>query len=159
MIRKKKTKKIYLSNIIYSLQENEYKNLQEERKIAVDLMNLEILNYEKMINLIKLYIEAEKNNLQYLYKKIEIEKEKREDLFAKKNEVLHETYLLRHRFGRLQRRFEFCLNNKFFLLCVKNKTSLFEKFQKKIKEIIKLIFIHLTYYLILIQYKVNLIKK
>ena len=112
-----------------------------------------------MINLIKLYIEAEKNNLQYLYKKIEIEKEKREDLFAKRNEVLHETYLLRHRFGRLQRRFEFCLNNKFFLLCVKNKTSLFEKFQKKIKEIIKLIFIHLTYYLILIQYKVNLIKK
>ena len=61
---KKKTKKIYLSNIIYLLQENEYKNLQEERKIAVDLMNLEILNYEKMINLIKLYIEAEKNNLQ-----------------------------------------------------------------------------------------------
>ena len=61
---KKKTKKIYLSNIIYLLQENEYKNLQEERKIAVDLMNLVILNYEKMINLIKLYIEAEKNNLQ-----------------------------------------------------------------------------------------------
>ena len=130
---KMKTKKIYLSNIIYSLQENEYKNLQEERKIAVDLMNLEILNYEKMINLLKLYIEAEKNNLQYLYKKIEIEKEKREDLFAKKNEVLHETYLLRHRFGRLQRRFEFCLNNKFFLLCVKNKTSLFEKFSEEDK--------------------------
>ena len=61
---KKKTKKIFLSKIAYTIQENEYKNLQEERKIGVDLMNLEILNYEKMIDLIKLYIEVEKNNLQ-----------------------------------------------------------------------------------------------
>ena len=131
---KKKIKKIYLSNIIYSLQENEYKNIQEERNIAIDLMNLQILNYEKMIHLIKLYIEADNNYLSHLYKKIEIEKEKREDLFEKRNEVLHETYLLRHRFGRLQRRFEFCLNNKFFLLCVKNKTSLFDKFSEEDKK-------------------------
>ena len=128
---KKKIKKIYLSNIIYSLQENEYKNIQEERNIAIDLMNLQILNYEKMIHLIKLYIEADNNYLSHLYKKIEIEKEKREDLFEKRNEVLHETYLLRHRFGRVQRQFEACLNNKFFLLCVKNKTGLFEKFSEE----------------------------
>ena len=130
---KKKTKKIFLSKIAYAIQENEYKNLQEERSIAIDLMNLEILNYQKMIHLIKLYKEEDNKNLEYLYKKVEIEKEKREDLFEKKNEVLHETYLLRHRFGRLQRRFEFCLNNKFFLLCVKNKTGLFEKFSEEDK--------------------------
>ena len=49
---KKKTKKIFLSKIAIAIQENEYKNLQEERSIAIDLMNLEILNYQKMIHLI-----------------------------------------------------------------------------------------------------------
>ena len=84
-----------------------------------------------MIHLIQLYIEADDKYLKYLNKKIEIEKETKIDLFEKRNEVLHETYLLRHRFGRLQRKFEYCLNNKFFLLCVKNKTGLFEKFSEE----------------------------
>ena len=107
------------------------KNIKEERKIEVDLMNLEILNLEKMINLIEIYIKSTDDYLNDLYKKIEKEKEIREVLFEKKNEILHETYLLRHRFGRLQRQFEYNLNNKFFLLCVKNKTGLFERFNEE----------------------------
>ena len=127
----KKSKKILLENYFYLLQENEMKNIKEERKIEVDLMNLEILNLEKMINLIEIYIKSTDDYLNDLYKKIEKEKEIREVLFEKKNEILHETYLLRHRFGRLQRQFEYNLNNKFFLLCVKNKTGLFERFNEE----------------------------
>ena len=127
----KKTKRILFENYIKTIQENEIKNIKEERSIEIDLMNLQILNYQKMIHLIQLYIESTDNYLMYLNKKIEIEKEIQIDLFERRNEVLHETYLLRHRFGRLQRKFEYCLNNKFFLLCVKNKTGLFEKFSEE----------------------------
>ena len=127
----KKAKKILFQKYFKKIQENEIKNIKEERSIEIDLMNLQIKNYQKMINLIKLYIESTDKYLKYLNKKIKKEKEIQNDLFEKKNETLHETYLLRHRFGRVQRQFEACLNNKFFLLCVKNKTSLFEKFSEE----------------------------
>jgi hypothetical protein len=127
----KKAKKILFQKYFKKIQENEIKNIKEERSIEIDLMNLQIKNYQKMINLIKLYIESTDKYLKYLNKKIKKEKEIQNDLFEKKNETLHETYLLRHRFGRVQRQFEACLNNKFFLLCVKNKTGLFEKFSEE----------------------------
>ena len=127
----KKAKKILFQKYFKKIQENEIKNIKEERSIEIDLMNLQIKNYQKMINLIKLYIESTDKYLKYLNKKIKKEKEIQNDLFEKKNETLHETYLLRHRFGRVQRQFESCLNNKFFLLCVKNKTGLFEKFSEE----------------------------
>ena len=127
----KKTKRMLFENYVKTIQENEIKNIKEERSVDIDLMNLQIVNYQKMIHLIQLYIDNTDKYLMYLNKKIEVEKEIQIDLFERRNEVLHETYLLRHRFGRLQRKFEYCLNNKFFLLCVKNKTGLFEKFSEE----------------------------
>ena len=128
---KEKTKSIFFEKYFINLQKKEFITIKEEKSTAVDLMELEIYNYKKMINLLQLYINSTDEYLKYLNELIKKEITINNDLTEKKNEVLHETYLLRFRFGRVQKVFEHCLDNKFFLLCVKNGTNILEEFSEE----------------------------
>ena len=123
-----KTRKIFYGNYLLKHMKKEYNLIKEEKEIAVDLMKLEIFNYQRMLKYIRIYINDTDEYINYLNKKIEEEKEKKDNLWDKRNEVLHETYLLRYRFGRVQRVYEINLDNKFFLLCVKNGTKILNNF-------------------------------
>ena len=123
-----KTRTIFYENYLLKHMKKEYNLIKEEKEIAVDLMRLEIFNYQRMLKYIRLYINETDEYINYLNKKIEEEKEKKDNLWDKRNEVLHETYLLRYRFGRVQRVYEINLDNKFFLLCVKNGTKIVDNF-------------------------------
>ena len=123
-----KTRKIFYENYFLKHMKKEYNLIKEEKEIAVDLMRLEIFNYQRMLKYIRIYINDTDEYINYLNKKIEEEKEKKDNLWDKRNEVLHETYLLRYRFGRVQRVYEINLDNKFFLLCVKNGTKILNNF-------------------------------
>ena len=76
-----------------------------------------------MLFLLNSYINDEKQYLIYLKKTLKKEKEICLDLIEKKNESLHETFLLRNKLGKIQRTFEKNFNNKFFILCGKNGTN------------------------------------
>ena len=123
-----KTRKIFYENYFLKHMKKEYNLIKEEKEIAVDLMKLEIFNYQRMLKYIRIYINDTDEYINYLNKKIEEEKEKKDNLWDKRNEVLHETYLLRYRFGRVQRVYELNIDNKFFLLCVKNGTKILNNF-------------------------------
>ena len=123
-----KTRKIFYGNYLLKHMKKEYNLIKEEKEIAVDLMKLEIFNYQRMLKYIRIYINDTDEYINYLNKKIEEEKEIKDNLMDKRNEVLHETYLLRYRFGRVQRVYELNLDNKFFLLCVKNGTKILNDF-------------------------------
>ncbi len=127
----KNTKKMFYENYIMKVQKKEYNLVKEEKEIAIDLMNLEIFNYQRMLKYIRLYINNTDEYINFLNKTIEHEKEINENLWERRNEVLHETYLLRYRFARVQRVFEISLDNKFFLLCVKNGTNIIEDFTEE----------------------------
>ena len=126
-----KTRKIFYENYFLKHMKKEYNLIKEEKEIAVDLMKLEIFNYQRMLKYIRIYINDTDEYINYLNKKIEEEKEKKDNLWDKRNEVLHETYLLRYRFGRVQRVYEINLDNKFFLLCVKNGTKILNNFPEE----------------------------
>ena len=128
---KDKTKQIFYEKYCNKIQENLYKTITEEKKIANELMDLEIYNFKRMIKLIETYIYSTDKYLIYLFNEIKKESDINRDLSEKKKEILYETYLLRFRFERLQKLYEKCIDNKFFLLCVKNRTNILEKFSEE----------------------------
>ena len=128
---KDKTKQIFYEKYCNKIQENLYKTIKEEKKIAHELIDLEIYNFKRMIKLIESYIYNTDKYLLYLYNEIKKESDINLDLYERKKEILYETYLLRFRFERLQKFYEKCIENKFFLLCVKNRTNILEKFSEE----------------------------
>ena len=63
---KEKTKSIFFEKYFINLQKKEFITIKEEKSTAVDLMELEIYNYKKMINLLQLYINSTDEYLKYL---------------------------------------------------------------------------------------------
>ena len=123
-----KTKEIFFSNYIKDVQKNEILKLNEKVERNIELFNVEISKLKRMIFLIKAYMKDENKYYEYLNKTLKKEKEICDDLIEKRNESLHETFLLRHQLNKIHRTFEKNFHNKFFLLCVKNGTNQIEKF-------------------------------
>jgi hypothetical protein len=128
---KDKTKQMFYEKYCNKIQENLYKTITEEKKIAHELIDYEIYKFKKMNSLIESYIYNTDKYLIYLHEKIKKESNINLLLSEKKKEILYETYLLRFRFERLQKLYEKCIENKFFLLCVKNNTNNLEKFSEE----------------------------
>ena len=72
-----KTRTIFYENYLFKHMKKEYNLIKEEKEIAVDLMRLEIFNYQRMLKYIRLYINETDEYINYLNKKIEEEKEKK----------------------------------------------------------------------------------
>ena len=128
---KDKTKQMFYEKYCNKIQENLFKTITEEKKIAHELIDYEIYKFKKMNSLIESYIYNTDKYLIYLQEKIKKESNINLLLSEKKKEILYETYLLRFRFERLQKLYEKCIENKFFLLCVKNHTNNLEKFSEE----------------------------
>ena len=128
---KDKTKQMFYEKYCNKIQENLFKTITEEKKIAHELIDYEIYKFKKMNSLIESYIYNTDKYLIYLQEKIKKESNINLLLSEKKKEILYETYLLRFRFERLQKLYEKCIENKFFLLCVKNNTNNLEKFSEE----------------------------
>ena len=130
---KKKTKSIFFEKYFIQLKEKDIKSIQDDRTYAIELTDLKINNLKKMINLLNILLRNQDKYINHLKSIITKENIIKNDLIDKKKEILHETNLLRYRFERTQRTFELLLENKFFLLCVKNETNIFDKFLEKDK--------------------------
>ncbi len=123
-----KNKEMVYSNYVKMLQENEVKKYNEGIKTQIEICNLEIYNLIQRIKLIKAYIRDEGKYYEYLKKTLKKETEFNELLLKKKDECFTENYLLNHRLAKIERSYRKNMNNKFFLLCVKNGTNQLEKF-------------------------------
>ena len=81
---KYKTKEIFFEKYFTGIQKNEYKIIIDERDTIINLMNLKIYNYQKMIDLIHSHIKTTDEYLKHLYLQIKIESNKNLDLSEKK---------------------------------------------------------------------------
>ena len=123
-----KNKEMVYSNYVKMLQENEVKKYNEGIKTQIEIYNLEIYNLIQSVKLIKAYIRDEGKYCEHLKKTLKKETEFNELLLKKKDECFTENYLLNHRLAKIERCYRKNMNNKFFLLCVKNGTNQLEKF-------------------------------
>jgi hypothetical protein len=131
---KSQNKEIIISNYINNIQKYKMKHFNESIQTQNELLNVEIYHLEKMINLIKAYMKDDEKYYEYLKITLKKEKEYNESLIDKKIKVFIETYLLNPRLMHIHKVYKRNIENKFFLLCVKNLTSEFEKFPEEDKE-------------------------
>ena len=131
---KSQNKEIIISNYINNIQKYKMKHFNESIQTQNELLNVEIYHLEKMINLIKAYMKDDEKYYEYLKITLKKEKEYNEALIDKKIKVFIETYLLNPRLMHIHKVYKRNIENKFFLLCVKNLTSEFEKFPEEDKE-------------------------
>ena len=131
---KSQNKEIIISNYINNIQKYKMKHFNESIQTQNELLNVEIYHLEKMINLIKAYMKDDEKYYEYLKITLKKEKEYNEALIDKKIKVFIETYLLNPRLMHIHKVYKRNIQNKFFLLCVKNLTSEFEKFPEEDKE-------------------------
>ena len=130
----KKSKEIVLTKYLQNIQKKELENIKDEIKTKISLYDMEIQRLKKIINLIKTFINEEKNYSEYLKISLKEEKEINEFLIEKRNDALKENFLLKDKLGKIERKFSKYINNKFFLLCVKNGTNQIEKFPEEEKD-------------------------
>ena len=97
----------------------------------LDLLKLREHNYIKTTTLYKMFQGNNDKYFKYLDNQIKIEKEERDILIEKKIQLRTDIFYLKHRLGKLKNFVEQSINNKLFLLCVKNHTNIFENFPLK----------------------------
>ncbi len=131
---KSQNKEIIISNYINNIQKYKMKHFNESIQTQNELLSVEIYHLENMINLIKAYMKDDEKYFEYLKITLKKEKEYNEALIDKKIKVFIETYLLNPRLMHIHKVYKRNIQNKYFLLCVKNLTSEFEKFPEEDKE-------------------------
>ena len=129
-----KTKEIFLLKYYKKIQEKELYDLNFNINSKKELFDVEINSLEKKVNLLKSFIKEENKYLEDLQIKYKKEKEYNQELINKKMDCFKDTFLLRFRLNQIERQFRKYLNNKFFLLCVKNLTNQIENFNEEDKK-------------------------
>jgi len=129
-----KTKEIFLLKYYKKIQEKELYELNFNINSKKELFDVEINSLEKKVNLLKSFIKEENKYLEDLQIKYKKEKEYNQELINKKMDCFKDTFLLRFRLNQIERQFRKYLNNKFFLLCVKNLTNQIENFNEEDKK-------------------------
>ena len=118
-----KTKKIIFEKFVNKILDEQIKLINEKRKINVNLEELNLFKYESLLKYFKIYLFELKKYLKFLEKKLKKEKKYLNKLNEYKMSLMNEIFLLKHKFGKAKKLFENNINNKFFLICVKNHTN------------------------------------
>ena len=106
--------------------------LEKEKRISdIQKMDLNTHNIKLLLFLFDKFNDSKFEYLNYLKKTVTKEKEKNKILKEDKITIMNEIYTIRHKTLRLENRFTNYLNDKFFLLSVKNHSFSINKFTKE----------------------------
>ena len=106
--------------------------LEKEKRISdIQKMDLNTHNIKLLLFLFDKFNDSKFEYLNYLKKTVTKEKEKNKILKEDKITIMNEIYTIRHKTLRLENRFKNYLNDKFFLLSVKNHSFSINKFTKE----------------------------
>ena len=125
------SKQIRYDKIKLNLKKIEVNKNKDSNINKLDLLKLREHNYIKTTTLYKMFQGNNDKYFKYLDNQIKIEKEERDILIEKKIQLRTDIFYLKHRLGKLKNFVEQSINNKLFLLCVKNHTNIFENFPLK----------------------------
>ena len=109
--------------------------LEKEKRISdVQKQDLNNYNIKLLFYFFNKYNDSKFEYLNYLKKTVSNEKEINEILKEDKITLMYDIYTIRHKTLRLENRFRNYLNDKFFLLSVKNHSFTLNKFSKEDQE-------------------------
>ena len=129
----KKTKDINYLRFILMKNKKDIEIEEERRCSKMERLNQIYYSIQTLQKLFNKYFLAKYDYLNYLKKEITKETEKNETLKEEKITLMKEIYTIRHKTLRLENRFRLYLNDKFFLLSVKNHSFKLDKFDPEDK--------------------------
>ena len=110
------------------LRKKEVLNEKERQKTEIEQENLNFHKYNHMLNLFTSYNDLSIQYFVHMIKQISNDKKINDELIEKKIALMNEIYALRYKILRLENKFHHYLNDKYFLLSVKNHSIELEKF-------------------------------
>ena len=129
-----KTRKI----IKFKFAQNDMKKLfhleKEKIETKIEQYNLDINSLKKLYNLFKKYILSLDSYSFHIKEEIIIGKKENTELIERKKVLHNEIFALGHIIYRIKNKFKDYLNNKYFLLSVKNHTKKLDYFSTKDKK-------------------------
>lgn len=122
------TKKLALGKYFLNLKRAQLLNLKEFKENELDIEKLNYKTLVKNYNLLKLYNINLNKYMEYLRLKIEKENQLNEKLLNEKDILISELQIKTNQLDKTVNKFKEYLNDKLFLLCVKNSTTDIKKF-------------------------------
>ena len=103
-------------------------NEKERQKTELEQENLNYNNYSRMLTYFNSFNKSYASYIYHMNKQIVEEKKVTKELIEKKVTLMNEIYALRYKILRLENKFHGYLNDKYFLLSVKNHSIELDKF-------------------------------
>ena len=116
----RKTKDIFYLKYIFSEKKMDIVSEKERRNAEVEKQDLDNYNIKMIIDYFNKFYDSKFEYINYLKKFVTKEKENNARLKEDKITIMNDIFTIRHKTLRLENRFRNYLNDKFFLLCVKN---------------------------------------
>ena len=128
-----KTRDLRYTKYFLFLKKNKLKNVKETLEYMSILHNIDLLKFIHFYKLFKPYNYYLEKYLIFLKEEINLEHKENQKLKIKKNNLLSEVISDRKKLLQIHMRLKLYLNDKFFLLCVKNSTLNKDFFEEKDK--------------------------
>lgn len=127
----KKGKDINYLKFILMKNKKDIEIEEETRASQIERLDQILFSIQTLQNLFNKYQASKYEYLNYLQREISKENEKNKILNEEKITLMKDIYIIRHKTMRLENRFKNYLNDKFFLLSVKNHSFKLEKFDQE----------------------------
>ena len=128
-----KSRKLRLQKLFNFIRQETFYKYESERINQKDLIDLNIYNYSTSFDLLKEFAVYSDSYYNYLSNKVDTETAKNNALKEKRIQLINDIQKLNKRLHKMQALCENNVQNKFFLLCVKNNTNQVDQFCLKDK--------------------------
>lgn len=131
---KRKTKDMSVLRFIYNRKKKDMEIEEERRATKKENQELNFHNLKLIISLFDKYYDTKHEYMDYLKKTIVEDKKQNQKLYEDKITLMNDIFIIRHKTLKLENKFKNYLNDKYFLLSVKNHSFKLDKFTSEDQE-------------------------
>ena len=131
---KRKTKDMSILRFIYSRKKKDMEIEKEKRATNQENQELNYHHLKLLFSLFNKYYDTKYEYMDYLKKTIVEDKKQNQKLYEDKITLMNDIFIIRHKTLKLENKFKNYLNDKYFLLSVKNHSFKLYKFSPEDQE-------------------------
>ena len=119
---------------IYNRKKKDMKIEEERRTTNQENQELNFYHLKLLLSLFNKYYDTKYEYMDFLKKTIVEDKKQNQKLYEDKIELMNDIFIIRHKTLKLENKFKNYLNEKYFLLSVKNHSFKLDKFSPEDQE-------------------------
>jgi len=131
---KRKTKDMSILRFIYSRKKKDMEIKKEKRATNQENQELNYHHLKLLFSLFNKYYDTKYEYMDFLKKTIVEDKKQNQKLYEDKITLMNDIFIIRHKTLKLENKFKNYLNDKYFLLSVKNHSFKLDKFSPEDQE-------------------------